>query len=109
MDAYFGDLNEGTHVIADDVKIHGDSKSTHDLHLLEVLNQCKKIGLKLNADKMYFQSHINSILWTCHFKGRSSTRSCKIGHHKKHAKPFSKHEILSFLGLCNYLSTYVTV
>ena len=23
MDTYFGDLNEGTHIIADDVKIHG--------------------------------------------------------------------------------------
>ena len=56
MDAYFGDLNEGTHVIADDVKIHGDSKSTHNLHLLGVLNQCRKIGLKLNADKCIFKA-----------------------------------------------------
>ena len=52
----FGDLNEGTHVIADDVKIHGDSKSTHNLHLLGVLNQCRKIGLKLNADKCIFKA-----------------------------------------------------
>ena len=26
MDTYFGDLNDGTHVIADDVKIHGEMK-----------------------------------------------------------------------------------
>ena len=44
------------HMIADDVKIHGDSESTHDLHLLEVLNQCRKIGLKLNADKCIFKA-----------------------------------------------------
>ena len=26
MDTYFGDLNEGTHVIADNVKIHGEDE-----------------------------------------------------------------------------------
>ena len=32
MDTYFGDLNEGTQVIADDVKIHGPDEATHDKH-----------------------------------------------------------------------------
>ena len=51
MDIYFGDLNEDTHVIADDVKIHGQDGATHDKHLTQVLNQCRKVGLKLNAEK----------------------------------------------------------
>ena len=38
MDTYFGDLNEGTHVIAEDVKIHGQDEATHDKHLIQVLN-----------------------------------------------------------------------
>ena len=46
MDTYFGDLNEGTHVIADDMKIHGPDEATHEKYLIEVLNQCRKVGLK---------------------------------------------------------------
>ena len=42
MDTYFGDLNDGTHVIADDVKIHGEDEATHDMYLIQVLNQCKR-------------------------------------------------------------------
>ena len=42
MDAYFGDLNEGTQVIADDIKIHGPDEATHDKYLIQVLNQCRK-------------------------------------------------------------------
>ena len=38
MDTYFGDLNDGNHVIADDVKIHGEDEATHDIYLIEVLN-----------------------------------------------------------------------
>ena len=56
MDAYFGDLNEGTQVIADDVKNHGPDEATHDKHLIQVLNQCRKVSLKLNAEKSIFKA-----------------------------------------------------
>ena len=49
MVTYFGDLNDGTHVIADDVKIHGEDEATHNMNLIQVLNQYRKVGLKLNA------------------------------------------------------------
>ena len=66
MDTYFGDLNERTHVIANDVKIHGADEATHDQNLIQVLNQCRKIGLKMNSDKCIFQVKVHTILWTCH-------------------------------------------
>ena len=104
MDAYFGDLNEGTHMIADDVKIHGDSESTHDSHLLEVLNQCRKIGLKLNAEKCIFKATLIPF-----FGHVISTEGVQpVPAKLDMLTPTSKHEILSFLGLCNYLSTYVS-
>ena len=56
MDTYFGDLNKGTQVIADDVKIHGPDEATHDKHLIQVLNQCRKVGFKLNAEKCIFKA-----------------------------------------------------
>ena len=59
MDLNFKAINKGTHIIANDVLIVGsDSSSTesHDYHLIQVLNKCHKIGLKLNPDKCIFKS-----------------------------------------------------
>ena len=54
MDIHFQDLNSMTNVIADDVMIHGESDEQHDRHLLQVLNKCGEIGLKLNPEKCQF-------------------------------------------------------
>ena len=59
MDLNFKAINEGTHIITDDVLIVGSDSSTtrgHDYHLLQVLNKCHEIGLKLNPDKCIFKS-----------------------------------------------------
>ena len=54
MDAYFQDINSTPNVITDDVMIHGESNDQHDMHLLQVLNKCREIRLKLNPDKCQF-------------------------------------------------------
>ena len=107
MDTYFGDLNEGTHVIADDVKIHGENETTHDQNLIQVLNQCRKVGLKLNAEKCVFKAR--SIPFFRHVISDQGVKPdpTKMDVIKNMPTPTSKHELLSFLGLCNYLSTYV--
>ena len=106
MDTYFGNLNKGTHVIVDDVKIHGEDKSTHDQHLIQVLNQCRKVELKLNLDKCIFKSM--SIPFFGHVISDEGVKQdpAKMDAIKNMPTPMSKHEILSFLGLCNYLSMY---
>ena len=47
-------------MIVDDVLIVGDSSKTgtenHDRQLIQVLNKCHEISLKLNADKCIFKS-----------------------------------------------------
>ena len=107
MDTYFGDLNEGTHVIADDVKIHGPDEASHDKHLIQVLNQCRKVGLKLNADKCIFKSE--SIPFFSHIISREGIKPDpkKIEAVMTMMTPTSKLELQSFLGLCNYLAIYV--
>ena len=107
MDTHFGDLNEGTHVIADDVKIHGHDEATHDKHLIQVLNQCRKVGLKLNADKCIFKSE--SIPFLGHVISREGIKSDpkKIEAVKTMTTPTSKLQLQSFLGLCNYLAIYI--
>ena len=107
MDTYFGDLNEGTHVIVNDVKIHGPDEATHDKYLIKVLNQCRKVGLKLNAEKCIFKSE--SIPLFSHVISREGIKPDpkKIGAVKTKTTPMSKLELQSFLGLCNYLAIYV--
>ena len=75
MDTYFGDLNEGTHIIADDVKIHGQDEATHDKHLIQVLNQCRKVSLKTECREVYFQVRIHTILWLYYFQRGNQARS----------------------------------
>ena len=50
MDEHFKDINSTTNVIVDDVMIHGSSEEEHDRNLLQVLNKCREIGLKVNRD-----------------------------------------------------------
>ena len=61
MDLNFKAINDGTHVMADDVLIVADSSKAnttgnHDHRLIQVLNKCREIGLKLNTDKCIFKS-----------------------------------------------------
>ena len=107
MDAYFGDLNEGTQMIADDVKIHGPDEATHDKHLIQVLNQCRKVSLKLNAEKCIFKAE--SIPFFGHIISRDGIKPDpkKMDMIRTMMMPMSKLELQSFLGLCNYLAIYM--
>ena len=109
MDTYFGDLNEGTHVIVDDVKIHGPDEATHNIYLIKVLNQCRKVCLKLNAEKCIFKSE--SIPFFGHVISREGIKPDlkKMDVIKTMTTPMSKLELQSFLGLCNYLAIYVPI
>ena len=59
MDLNFKAINKGTHIIANDVLIVGSDSSSdgsHDYCLIQVLNKCNEMGLKLNPDKFIFKS-----------------------------------------------------
>ena len=107
MDTYFGDPNEGTHIIADDVKIHGQDEATHDKHLIQVLNQCRKVGLKLNADKCIFKATFIPFFGHVISDQGIKPDPKKMDVIKTMTTPTSKLELQSFLGLCNYLAVYV--
>ena len=51
MDLNFQGINSAMNIIADDVMIHRQDDSEHNRHLLQVLNKCREISLKLNPDK----------------------------------------------------------
>ena len=107
MDLNFQNINLTTNIIADDVMIHGDCDEQHDRHLLQVLNKCREIGLKLNLDKCEFgQSSITfygNVVFTTGLKSDPK----KVDIIVKMSPPKDKTELASFLGMCNYLSIYV--
>ena len=110
MDLNFKAINEGTHIIADDVLIVGDDSSTtgsHDHHLIQVLNKCHEIGLKLNPDKCIFKSM--QVLFFGHLVTSDGLKPDpkKINAITNMPVPQNKTELQSFVELCNYLSCYV--
>ena len=98
-----------TNVIADDVMIHGETNNQHDMHLLQVLNKCREIGLKLNPDKCQFgekQVQFYGNIISSDGVKPDPTKT-KVDVILKMPSPKSKLELASFLGMCNYLSTYI--
>ena len=107
MDVNFRDINPTTNIIANDVMIHGNTDEEHDHHLIQVLNKCCEIGLKLNPDKCEFgKSEVT-------FYGNVvSDHGYKPDPHKVDAivrmlAPRNKTELSSFLGVVNYLAPYI--
>ena len=107
MDAHFQDINSTTNVITDDVMIHGESDSQHDMHLLQVLNKCREIGLKLNPEKCQFGEKEVKFYGNIISSDGVKPDPAKVDVILNMPSPKSKLELASFLGMCNYLSTYI--
>ena len=110
-DLNFKTINNGTHVIADGVLIVGNSSKArtgnHDHWLIQVLNKCCEIGLKLNADKCTFKStHVLFFRHLITSKGLKPDPR-KIDAIVQMPVPQNKAKLQSFIGLCNYLTCYV--
>ena len=107
MDAHFQDIDSTTNVITDDVMIHGESDDQHDMHLLQVLNKCREIGLKLNPDKCQFGEKQVQFYGNVISSDGVKPDPTKVDVILKMPSPKLKLELASFLGMCNYLSTYI--
>ena len=112
---YYMDLNfenlTNAHIIADDILIVGSDlglsdNCDHDRCLIQVLNQCREVGLKLNAAKcifkakqMVFYGHV------VHTKGLSPVPR-KVEAISYMPVPSNKTELQSCIGMCNFLPMY---
>ena len=107
MDLHFEGINHTTNIIVDDVRIHGESDKQHDRHLLQVINKCHHIGLKLNPEKYVFGA--DSVQFYGNTFGHQGLQPDpkKVDVIIGMPTPTSKTELLSFLGMCNYLSPYI--
>ena len=106
MDLNFKAIHRGTHITANDVLIvwNADSSSdgSHDYCLIQVLNKCCKIGLKLNPDKGIFKS--TQVLFFRHLvtSDRLKPDPNEINAIANMPVPQNKMQLQSFVGLCNY-------
>ena len=112
MDLNFKAINEGTHIITNNILIVGsDSNSSttgrNDHHLIQALNKCRENGLKLNPDNCFFKSM--QVLFFGHLVTSDGLKPDpkKINAITKIPAPQNKMQLQSFDGLCNYLSCYV--
>ena len=111
MDLNCRNINEGTHIIADYVLIVGNKDSdptdSHDCHLIQVLNKCCEVGLKLNPDKCI--SKTMQVIFYRHLVTNMGLKPNpgKITAIANMPVPQNKTQLMSFVGLCNYLTSYV--
>ena len=100
------------HIIADDILIVGSDLGPlddhdHDRCLIQVLNQYREIGLKLNTAKCIFKAkQVVFYGHLVHTKGLSPDPR-KVEAISNMPIPSNKTELQSYMGMCNFLSSYV--
>ena len=107
MDLHFEGINDITNIITDDVMIHGEIDQQHDKHLIQVLNKCHEIGLKLNPEKCVFGAE--SVQFYGNTVGHQGLQldPKKVIVIMNLPRPSTRTELLNLLGMCNYLAPYI--
>ena len=113
MDLNF-ESRTNAHIIADDILIIDSDLGPLDEHdqdrcLLQVFNRCREVGLKLNAAKCIFNAkQVVFYSHLVHTNGLSPDPS-KVQAISNMPVPSSKTELQSYIGICNFLSSYVPI
>ena len=105
MEETFNNL-EGLGVIVDDIIVSGKDDE-HDRNLLCVLERARKEGVKFNPEKCIFDAH--SIPYFGHVITAEGIKPDprKVQAIKEMLCPTSKEELMTFLGMVNFLSRYI--
>ena len=108
MDLNFESLSNA-HIIANNVLIVGSDlgpldEHDHDRCLLPVLNQCREVGLKLNAPKCIFKA--KQVVFYGHLVHTNglSPDPRKVQAITNMPVPSNKTELQSYIRMCNFLS-----
>ena len=98
---------QGVIGIADDIVVYSRTKAEHDRNLRKLLLRCLQYGLKLNPDKCKVnQSEIAFFGVICGASGvKPDPRKVSTIHQM--AAPANQQELLSFMGLANYMGPFI--
>ena len=111
MDLNFENLTNA-HINADDILIFGSDLGLSDDHdhdrcLIQVLNRCQEVGLKLNAAKCIFRAkQVVFYGHLVHTKGPSPDPR-KVEAISNMPALSNKTELQSYIGMCNFLPMYL--
>ena len=93
--------------IADDIVVYGKSEQDHDKNMHGMMARCVSAGIKLNPDKCQIkEDKIQFYGVICSNKGIQPDPK-KISALQQMAPPKDQREMLSFLGLVTYMSTFI--
>jgi hypothetical protein len=98
---------EGVDTSMDDIIISGHDRQEHDKRLKQVLDICRKFGLKLNKDKC--QVGVNELTFlgdTLSDKGVQPDKR-KVDAIVSFPSPENREEVQRFLGMINYLARFL--
>ena len=101
----YGDL-QGVMAIVDDILIHGKSKKEHDENLRAVLQRSRERGVKLNSEKSVVCATEVSYFGHLITKDGIKPDPAKIAAIKEMKSPKDKGELVTILGMVNYLSKF---
>jgi hypothetical protein len=88
--------------IENDITVHGQDESNHDLHLHDAMERTRMAGIKLNQEKCIIKT------FECSFFGMVYTSSgVKPDPEKVMEPPKDKKELHTFLGMVNYLAPFM--
>ena len=108
MDLDFEGINSTTSVIDDNVMIHGETDGEHVRHLLQVLNESREIGLKLNPGKCEFgKTAVKFYGNIMSYQGLKPDQAKIIIRMPILKDTTELSSFLGFLGMCQYLSPYI--
>ena len=101
----YGDL-QGVMAIVDDILIHGKSKKEHDENLRAMLQRSRERGVKLNPEKSVVCATEVSYFGHLITKDGIKPDPAKIAAIKEMKSPKDKGELVTILGMVNYLSKF---
>ena len=94
-------------ILPEDILIFGKTKEDHDANLVKFLSTCKRVGIKLNRDKM--QIEVDKIT----FMGHQVTRNGleidpeKVDAIQNMKQPTCVEDVRRFVGMANFVARYI--
>ena len=87
--------------------VHGETEEEHNRNLLQVLNKCREIGLKLNPEKHIFGK--SEVKFYGNIVGKNGLKADpeEVEAIVNLSVSTNKTKMSSFLGMCNYLAPFI--
>ncbi|XP_028404008.1 uncharacterized protein K02A2.6-like [Dendronephthya gigantea] len=93
--------------IADDITVHGQDESNHDLHLHDAMERTRMAGIKLNREKCIIKTAECSFFGMVYTANGVKPDPEKVIAIQNMEPPKDKKELHTFLGMVNYLAPFM--